>query len=233
MSPSIGIIISCYRQWEYIGDAIESVLSQTYQNWKLYVISDEENVAVGWEVAVPTKDKRVSFKNDDSHKGLAKRLNEGLDLCKEDYVLFLGADDMLGSRYLETVAGLLEQYGEFHWLYGNCRIQYSDNHFGVHRSGEFSRKRLKKGNFIPCCSVVVCTDIVRRIRFNEKLKAFEDWEMWLVLSKYNQPNYLPQIAYTRRDHTSVMRNDIWAKNKWMSLKRRIKRIMVKRKFRIL
>lgn len=227
MSVSFGIIISCYRQWQYIDDAIQSVLDQTYKKWHLYIINDE-----GTPRPISGEYSKISRFYDGQHKGLAKRLNEGLDLCKEDYVLFLGADDMLGSHYLENAARNIEQSG-VSWLYADCRVVSNDNVYRHHKSGEFSRKRLKKGNFIPCCSVVCDTKELRRIRFNERLKAFEDWEMWLVLSKFYQPNYLPQIAYTRRDHTSVMRNDIWAKNKWMSLKRRIKRIMIKRKFRIL
>ena len=69
-------------------------------------------------------------------------------------------------------------------------------------------------------------------KFNEELKTCEDWEMWLVLSKFYKPKYISEIAYNRWDSTSVMRGDISNKNKWMALKRRIKRKLIKLKFRI-
>lgn len=227
MHPSIAIIISVYRQWSYLSWAINSVVSQKFENWKLYVISDEPFFP---DLIYPSNDK-IMFSVDGYHRGLSKRLNQGLDLCKEDYVMFMGADDTIDEFYLLSVAEEMEKHPGQVWLYGDCVNRYLNNKMKVHRSGEFSRKRLQKGNFIPCASVVCDTKELKRIKFNENLKTCEDWEMWLVLSKFYKPKYLSEIAYNRWDSTSVMRGDISNKNKWMALKRKIKRKTIKLKFR--
>ena len=176
-------------------------------------------------------DKRISYYDNGRNLGQTKRFNQGLDLCKEDYVMSMGADDTLDEFYLLSVAEEFEKHPGQIWVYGDCINRYPGNKMKVHRSGEFSRKRLQKGNFIPAASVVCDTRELRRIRFNEKLTVCEDWEMWLVLSKFYRPKYLSEIAYNRWDERSVTRNTITNKNKWMALKRRVSRKLIKRKFR--
>lgn len=222
---SIGIIISVYKHWHLLGKAIDSVLAQTFQDWRLYVIGDEDHF--------PEKvhrDHRITYNFDQQHLGLAKRINQGLEMCKEDYVLILGADDTISPHYLDHVAKYLEKHQSLIWLYGDCLVQHQG---GIERyqPGIFSRKKLQKINYIPCCSVVCDAMLARQFRYNEKLKWAEDWEMWLLLSRFYKPHYLPEVAYTRSDNTSIMRNDITNKNKFMALKRRIKRKLIKRKFR--
>lgn len=228
MQPSIAIIISVYRQWEYLAWAITSIKKQKFENWALYIISDDD--VAPETILHPTP--KIFSTYDGKHLGLSKRLNQGLDLCKEDYVMFMGADDTIDQFYLLSVAEELEKHPGEIWVYGDCVNRYPNNKMKVHKSGEFSRKRLQKGNFIPCASVVCDTGELRRIKFNEDLKTCEDWEMWLVLSKFYKPKYLSEIAYNRWDSTSVMRGDISNKNKWMALKRRVKRKLIKLKFRM-
>ncbi len=231
MQPSIGIIISVYRQWEYLAWAITSIKKQKFQNWKLYVISDEDGKHDGsWMGEIET-DRIVLVRRDYKNLGQTKRFNQGLDLCKEDYVMFMGADDTLDEYYLSSVAEELEKHPGEVWVYGDCINRYPGNKMKVHKSGEFSRKRLQKENYIPAASVVCNTNELRRIKFNEDLKVCEDWEMWLVLSKFYKPKYISEIAYNRWDERSVTRKDFTGKNKWVSLKRRINRKLIKRKFR--
>ena len=238
---SIGIIISCYKQWKYMKAAIESVLNQTYQDWHLYIINDEycshhpyydDHVRLPVQLNDEQKYK-ITYYFDGRHKGLAKRINEGLQYCKEDYVILLGADDIIDPHYLKTVSKHIKKHPGLIWLYGCCEILYKENtnKKELYVSGKFDRKRLQKINYIPCCSVVFNKDTVRQIGFNEKLTWAEDWEMWLLLSKFYKPHYLPVCAYTRNDKTSVMRNDLSGKGKLKALKRRIKKWLIKRKFR--
>ena len=172
MQPSIGIIISVYKQWECLAWAITSIKKQKFENWILYIISDEDNMS---DMAPITPQPKIYYTHDGKHKGLATRLNEGLDLCKEDYVMFMGADDTIDPFYLLSVAEEMEKHPGQIWIYGDCVNRYPGNKMRVHRSGEFSRKRLQKGNFIPCASVVCDTRELRRIKFNENLKTCEDW----------------------------------------------------------
>ncbi len=227
MQPSIGIIISVYRQWEYLAWAITSIKKQKFENWTLFIISDDDNMP---NIALPPTPK-IFYACDGKNIGQTKRFNQGLDLCKEDYVMFMGADETLDPFWLLSVAKELEKHPGEVWIYGDCVNRFPGNKMEVHRSGEFSRKRLQKGNFIPCASVVCDTNELRRIGFNEKLTVCEDWELWLVLSKFYTPKYLSEIAYNRWDSTLVTRKDITNKNKWMALKRRVSSKLIKRKFR--
>ena len=241
---SIGIIISCYKQWEYMKAAIDSVMVQTYQDWHLYVINDEYSSYPYYDehMNLPLQKQhkhryKINYYFDGWHKGLSKRLNEGLKYCKEDYVILLGADDTIDPYYLENVAKHIEQNPGLIWMYGDCEISYQNktNRMKIpvnerYNPGKFNRKKLQKINYIPCCSVVFDKTTIGQIGFNEKLTWAEDWEMWLLLSKFYKPHYLPFCAYTRNDETSVMR-DLIGNSKWLTAKRRFKKWLIKRKFR--
>jgi len=97
----ISVIIPTYNSREYICEAIESVLRQSYKNYEIIVIDDGST-----DDTVRLLDSKyrglriVSQKN----AGLATARNTGLKLAKGDYIQFLDADDtILPGKFEETI----------------------------------------------------------------------------------------------------------------------------------
>ena len=216
-----GIIVPVYKHWHLLDKCIYSLLSQPNELCNIYIISDEVSGFNKWDkresaYSYMLRNPRVKLYEDFQHKGKAKRLNESFDYVTDEYWGCFDADDIMSPNALKRI-----QYLKESWCYGDMRTDKT------YYAGVFDRERLKKGNFIPQGSVFVKTDIIKKIRFNEKLTMSEDWEMWLQLAKEFEPRYINQVQYTYNTESSVMGNNKGG----LSLTRFLKKLNNGRKFR--
>ena len=105
--PLVSVIIPCYNYGEFVHQAIESVLTQTFQNFEIIVIddgsTDELTLSVLDDLACE-KTTLIRQKN----QGLAATRNHGAELARGRYICYLDADDFLDKTYLEKTVGVLE-----------------------------------------------------------------------------------------------------------------------------
>jgi glycosyltransferase involved in cell wall biosynthesis len=117
-APLVSVIIPCYRQAHYLGDAIQSVLAQTYRHVELIVVNDgsPDNTA---EVAASYDGlKYIRQRN----LGLSTARNTGLQASAGDYIVFLDADDRLLPDALKTGVDALRAFPECAFVYGFCEF---------------------------------------------------------------------------------------------------------------
>ena len=101
--PLVSVLVSSYQYGEYLGDALDSVLAQTYGRFEIVVCDDgstDDSVAVIEAYAV--KDPRVVAIVKDNG-GQASALNAAFAGCRGDIVCFLDADDAIDERRLEKL----------------------------------------------------------------------------------------------------------------------------------
>ena len=106
--PKISICIPTYNYANFLAEAIESVLSQTYDNIEIVVIdncSTDNTKEVVERYA--TVDSRVSYVRNDSNVGLTGNLNRCLELARYDFVKILCADDLIAPTCLEKSIRLM------------------------------------------------------------------------------------------------------------------------------
>jgi glycosyltransferase involved in cell wall biosynthesis len=102
VTPLVSIIIPCYRQAEYLGEALDSVLAQTYPHWEAIVVNDAspdntKEIAMGYA----SKDVRITLLNLEQNTGLPNARNSGIKATKGVFILPLDADDKIAPTYLE------------------------------------------------------------------------------------------------------------------------------------
>lgn len=98
--PEVSIIMPVYNGYKYIHSAIESVITQTFDNWELIIINDgsidqTEKVVLGFN-----DDRIIYYKQ--SNKGVSAARNVGLARMRGDYFCFLDADDALPVNSLSS-----------------------------------------------------------------------------------------------------------------------------------
>src|SRR6185503_2784773 len=102
-APLISIVIPCYNQAQYLGEAIQSVVDQAFPAKEIVVVNDgstDDTVAVAGRfpgVRCITQEQR----------GLAAARNTGLAHCEGELVVFLDADDRLLPGALDAGARLM------------------------------------------------------------------------------------------------------------------------------
>jgi len=99
----VSIVIPNYNKSKYIIETINSVRSQSFENWECIIVDDcstDSSVSIIKESI--SNDSRFQFLENKNNKGGSFSRNKGLDKAKGDFVLFLDADDILSSNCLEN-----------------------------------------------------------------------------------------------------------------------------------
>jgi glycosyltransferase involved in cell wall biosynthesis len=97
----VSVIIPAYNQGHYLGEAIQSVLSQTYQDFEVLVIDDgsTDNTA---EIARSFSDPRIQYIYQDN-RGLSGARNTGIRHARGEYLTYLDSDDQFLPEKLELL----------------------------------------------------------------------------------------------------------------------------------
>ena len=130
------VVIPLYNKEHYIVNTINSVLSQTYQDYELIVVDDgsKDN---SYEVAKTIQSERMILFHQEN-QGVAVARNTGVENAKGEYVAFLDADDCWYPNYLEEISKLIDNFSESDIFVTAYRIVMGNEkyHFSAHLSDE-------------------------------------------------------------------------------------------------
>ena len=108
MSPIVSVIIPLYNKAPYIKRALDSVLSQSIQDFEIIVVNDGSRD--GGELIVEEYiDSRINLLNQEN-QGVSVARNHGVSVAKADLITFLDADDEWLPQFLENVLGMAKKY---------------------------------------------------------------------------------------------------------------------------
>lgn len=106
------LIMPCYNSEDYIRDAVDSVRSQTFQNWELIAVNDgstDSTLEILEQYA--SEDPRIRIFSK-PNGGYCSAINYGLDRVSGEYFLFMGSDDRLSSELFASIHAAMNQT---HW----------------------------------------------------------------------------------------------------------------------
>lgn len=182
MSPIVSVIIPSYNHGIYIKKAIDSVLEQEIA-CEIIIIDDASDDNT-YDLVKPYISNRVQYIKNIKNMGVAASRNIGIEQAKGKYIAFLDSDDWWKKGKLKAQVKVLEQNKGF--LSYTARELFSENsklnHKIISVPNEVSYSQLLKTNFIACSSVVVRTEIAKKVRM-EHDEFHEDYLMWLKILK--------------------------------------------------
>jgi len=207
----VSIIVPCYNQAQYLSEAIESVLVQTYTNWECIIINDGSTDNTEVEALKWSKlDDRVKYLKK-NNGGLSSARNYGIRNSSGAFILPLDADDKIGREYLELAIEKFQQSPEIKVVYCRAELFGSEN-------GEWKLPPYKFGELL-LFNTIFCSALYRRVDYDtikgydEKLKyGGEDWEFWITLLKNGGDVFkleTVQFYYRKKEvsmHTELIHN---------------------------
>ena len=114
MQPLVSVIMPTYNAEKYIGDAIESILNQTYKNIEVIIVDDASTDETGNICDVfASKDDRITCVHHSQNAKLWSTRNTGLENANGEYVVFVDGDDWLADDFVEYMYNLIEKYDNF------------------------------------------------------------------------------------------------------------------------
>lgn len=170
----ISIIIPTYQHEKEIGKCISSILNQTFKDYEIIVVNDgsTDNTLKILE-SYKGKIKIINQENG----GASSARNRGFEESKGEFVLFCDADMILRSDMLEKLLEALKKNPDKSYAYSSFKFGWKK-----FKAGEFDKEKLKKINYIHTST------LIRRqhfLGFDELLKKFQDWDLWLLMSEHN------------------------------------------------
>ncbi len=224
----VSIIIPNYNHASYLKRRIDSVLTQTYQDFELIILDDKSSDNSSDVIECYRNHPKVSqiIYNEINSGSTFKQWNKGVSLAKGKYIWIAESDDIADSSLLETLLNGIERSGStlaYCDLYkidsedtntGRWRYRYQDNFDISIFNSEFSmtgveyiNKYLSFENTIPNASgVLFSKDAYLTIGgADEDVRYCADWLLWLKLLTKGSVFYTNQkLNYFRRHEGSVI-----------------------------
>ncbi len=214
MNDKISVIIPCYNQAQYLKEAVTSVLAQSFNNWECLIINDGSRDATE-KVALElcNTDKRIKYIRKENG-GLSSARNSGLKEASGEYIQFLDADDKIDPRKFSTslkVAGTADVIISSFTMFTSDTNACAYPNFTLDKN-KFTFQSILNGwdeeFVIPIHCGLFRASLFHSIRFNESLKAREDWLMWLQIYQLNvETVFIDQpLAFYRSSRNSMSQN---------------------------
>ncbi len=108
--PKVSIIIACYNYGQYIPEAIDSVLAQTYQDYEAIIVDDCSNDGTTPAVLAEQvkRDKRIKLITNEKNIGAYPSRNRAIKQAKGKYITVIDADDTISPVFLERMITKME-----------------------------------------------------------------------------------------------------------------------------
>lgn len=199
--PLVSVIMPAYNAEMFIEEAIKSIINQTHTNWELFVMEDGSTDHT-LSIAKKFSSNKISI-HSSGNQGQAAQLNQGIKLARGKYLAIAHADDYCAHERLAEQVALLENNerigicGSNIQLIGqkNKRISFPVNPTRCYLS-------LYVGNPLAHSAVMIRTDLLRAsgLFYDPKLKAAEDYDLWIRLSEFTQISNVNNSLVSYRVH---------------------------------
>ena len=203
----VSVIIPAYNSARWLGEAIESVLGQTFHEFELIVVDDGSTDNTSY-IARAFTDPRIRYLHQ-HNKGLSAARNAGIRESRAEYVALLDADDIFKPNKLELQVSVLDQRPALALV--TCGFDVLDERgatVGEQRPW-LAQPKIDLQSLLFVNPVLPSTLVVRRSSFesvglfDETLRRYEDWEFSLRLAASgHQFGYIKEVLVEYRRHGS-------------------------------
>lgn len=203
--PKISVLMTVYNAEQFLGEAIESVLNQTFKDFEL-VILDDRSVDSSWEIIqkYAKQDERITAIKNEKNLGGCQNLNKGLKLLKGVYMARHDNDDWSFPDRLEKQFDYLETHPEVGIVGGAIEIVDVDGKRIGKRSYNLSDAEIRKKIFrySPFAHplVMIRKSILDRVGcfYDPSFAPADDYDLWFRIGKESKFANLPDTLLKYR-----------------------------------
>ncbi|HEY0976080.1 MAG TPA: glycosyltransferase [Flavobacteriales bacterium] len=205
--PKFSIVMPVYNvKEEHFSAAVDSILSQVYENWELCIADDrstDRHVARLIKEYVK-RDHRIKavFREENGHISAAS--NSALELATGDYIVLMDQDDLITPDALYQNAKVINEHEQVHLIYSDeDKIDDNGKHSYPHFKPDWSPDNLLSRNYLGHLTVFDA-DIMRTIGgWREGFEGSQDYDLVLRFTeRTNAIFHIPKVLYHWRIHDS-------------------------------
>lgn len=207
-TPKISVILTTHNYAKFLGQAIESVLNQTYQDFELIIVNDGSTDHTDEVLSRYKGNPKIRVLKLEG-VGLASACNTATKQSKGRYIIRLDADDYFDENMLLVESNILDSKPDIHLVYSDYfTVDYAGSimdHYRLMKSND----ELKLLDRAPLGAGAMyhkyCYDEISG--YNDKLRFQEDYDFWLKFThRFKVYNVRLPLMYYRKHEGSMSTN---------------------------
>lgn len=209
----VSVITPAFNSGRFIAETINSVLSQTYQNWEMIIVDDcstDETIKI--VKSFQEKDDRVKLIKNETNKGSAFSRNLALRSAKGRWIAFLDSDDIWTPDKLEKQVEFMEK-NNYYFSYTNyCEIDENSKETGISLTGPkvITKNKMFAYCWPGCLTIMYDAKFVGLIQTVD-IKINEEYALWIKVSKKTNCHLLEENLAKYRRHSNSLSSQSYLK----------------------
>jgi len=215
--PEVSIIMPSFDHGMFIGEAIESVIAQRFDDWELLIIDNaSQDNSAGVIRQYQARDRRIRAVFHETNQKTARSVNEGFDLAQGRYLMILTSDDAIPPERLDHQVAAIQTPGNENkvivgrWVDVDSQGRVLYNRFcgptcegyTLKRHGDIFESQVLAGfTYISMQTLLLTREHVLNVRFDERFPLIaNEYKFVLDLASRFQFHAMDEIVFVHRIH---------------------------------
>lgn len=219
-NPLLSVVMPVYNAEQYVTQAVESILNQTYKKFE-FIIIDDASTDSTFKILRDFKkiDKRIILIRNKENLGVTKSLNKAVAKALGKYIVRMDADDWSYPERFELQVELMEKNPNV--VVSGSYVEVCDSKLKTkyvrkyHHNDTNIRKHIFRYSPFAHPATIWKTNVLKKERYNETLTTCQDYELYFRVGKIGKFMNLDKRLLKLRIHdrsVSVVKNDLQWKN---------------------
>ena len=223
--PKISVIVPIYNVEQYVGDCLQSLVTQTLSDIEIICVNDcgkDKSMQIVKDFA--TRDKRIRIVKNWRNRGLSYSRNHGMRYARAPYIMFCDSDDMFMSDTCEKMYNAITEL-KTDVVVGNINVIYEADHDLKESDAKFFRVPSVGAFDIPENSKYICygsawgkifrRDVIvdNKLTFPNGLKHEDEFFWPAFCSVARRVGFIDDIVYQYRRRAGSIMNVAYQQNK--------------------
>ena len=206
--PFFSVLVPTYNQCQYLGEALDSLINQTDNDWEAIIVNDgsTDNTANILEIYAQ-KDSRFKVINK-ANGGTGSALNLALNHAQGEWVCWLSSDDLFEIDKLAIHRKWIYKNPDYKFFFSNFQQLVGTTGKIINLNPNFGKKipliefqviEMLRKNYVAGNSICIDREAwLNTGYFDEGLRYAQDYDMWLRLMIKYQALFIPEFTYLQR-----------------------------------
>lgn len=208
-NPLVSVIMPVYNAEQYIKQAVESILNQTYQKFEFIIVDDASTDSTSKILKdFQKKDRRITLISNKANLGVTKSLNKAVAKALGKYIVRMDADDWSYPERFALQVDLMEHHPDV--VVSGSYIEVCDKDLKTkyirkyHLDDTSIRKHIFRYSPFAHPATIWKAQVLKRERYNERIETCQDYELYFRVGKIGRFMNLNKSLLKLRIHEGAI-----------------------------